>query len=51
MDLLRKLAIEQNAAVIAVTHDENIFDRFDRLFHLRDGKIESQAEALESAQG
>jgi hypothetical protein len=27
MDLLRKLAFDQNAAVIAVTHDEKIFDR------------------------
>jgi putative ABC transport system ATP-binding protein len=26
MDLLRKLALDQNAAVIAVTHDEKIFD-------------------------
>jgi len=25
MDLLRKLAIEQDAAIIAVTHDEKIF--------------------------
>jgi ABC-type lipoprotein export system ATPase subunit/uncharacterized OsmC-like protein len=37
MDLLRKLALDQNAAVIAVTHDEKIFDRFDRMFMLRDG--------------
>lgn len=41
MDLLRKLAIEQEAAIIAVTHDEKIFDRFDRLFQLRDGRIET----------
>lgn len=40
MDLLRKLAVEQNAAVIAVTHDEKIFDRFDRMFMLRDGRLE-----------
>jgi len=37
MDLLRKLAVEQQAAIIAVTHDEKIFDRFDRIFKLRDG--------------
>jgi putative ABC transport system ATP-binding protein len=30
MDLLRKLAVEQQAAIIAVTHDDKIFDRFDR---------------------
>jgi putative ABC transport system ATP-binding protein len=41
MDLLRKLANEQNASIIAVTHDEKIFDRFDRMFYLRDGRLES----------
>jgi putative ABC transport system ATP-binding protein len=40
MDLLRKLAAEHDAAIIAVTHDEKIFDRFDRIFHLRDGRLE-----------
>lgn len=39
MDLLRKLTTEQNAAVIAVTHDDKIFDRFDRIYHLRDGRL------------
>jgi putative ABC transport system ATP-binding protein len=41
MDLLRKLAVEQDAAIVAVTHDEKIFDRFDRIFQLRDGRLES----------
>jgi putative ABC transport system ATP-binding protein len=40
MDLLRKLAADQSAAVIAVTHDEKIFDRFDRMFMLRDGRLD-----------
>jgi putative ABC transport system ATP-binding protein len=40
MDLLRKLAVEQKAAIIAVTHDEKIFDRFDRIHTLRDGRLE-----------
>jgi putative ABC transport system ATP-binding protein len=40
MDLLRKLAAEQEAAIIAVTHDEKIFDRFDRIYQLRDGRLE-----------
>lgn len=39
MDLLRKLASEQEACILTVTHDEKIFDRFDRLIHLRDGKL------------
>jgi putative ABC transport system ATP-binding protein len=42
MDLLRKLAVDQKAAVIAVTHDEKIFDRFDRMFMLRDGRLEDE---------
>ncbi|MBB5221878.1 putative ABC transport system ATP-binding protein [Amaricoccus macauensis] len=42
MDLLRKLAAEQDACIIAVTHDEKIYNRFDRIFHLRDGRLESQ---------
>ena len=40
MDLLRKLAAEQQAAILAVTHDEKIFDRFDHIFHLRDGRLD-----------
>ncbi|SNX74524.1 putative ABC transport system ATP-binding protein [Cereibacter ovatus] len=39
MDLLRKLAAEQEACIVTVTHDEKIFDRFDRLIHLRDGHL------------
>jgi len=39
MDLLRKLAREQEAAIIAVTHDEKIYDRLDRIYKLRDGKL------------
>ena len=41
MDLLRKLAVEQQAAIIAVTHDEKIFDRFDHIHMLRDGRLET----------
>ncbi len=40
MDMLRKVAADQDAAVIVVTHDEMILDRFDHIFHLRDGKLE-----------
>ena len=42
MDLLRKVAVEQEAAILAVTHDEKIFDRFDRIFYLRDGRLDDQ---------
>jgi len=40
MDLLRKLAAEHDACIIAVTHDEKIYDRFDKVFHLRDGQLD-----------
>ncbi|MDP1702035.1 MAG: ABC transporter ATP-binding protein [Aestuariivirga sp.] len=46
MDLLRKLAVEQQAAIIAVTHDDKIFDRFDRIFHLRDGRLDDGGDQL-----
>jgi putative ABC transport system ATP-binding protein len=41
MDLLRKIALDQSAAIICVTHDEMILDRFDHIFRLRDGRLES----------
>lgn len=41
MDMLRQVAREQEAAVLVVTHDEKIFDRFDRMVALRDGRIEA----------
>jgi len=40
MDLLRKVAIDQQAAIAVVTHDEKIYDRFDHIFHLRDGVLD-----------
>lgn len=42
MDLLKKVACEQQTAILVVTHDSKIFDRLDRLFHLRDGRIDLQ---------
>jgi putative ABC transport system ATP-binding protein len=40
MDLLRRIALDQRAAIIIVTHDEMILDRFDHIFRLRDGRLE-----------
>ena len=37
--LMKQVAIERDAAVIVVTHDEKIFSRLDRMVHLRDGRI------------
>lgn len=45
MDLLRKVAAEQQAAIIAVTHDEKIYARLDRIFHLRDGRLATEHES------
>lgn len=39
MDLLRRVALEQQAAIVTVTHDEKILSRFDRVINLRDGVI------------
>ena len=41
MDLLIKVAREQHAAVLVVSHDEKIYDRFDRMVRVRDGVLES----------
>jgi putative ABC transport system ATP-binding protein len=45
MDLLRRIAVDQSAAIIIVTHDEMILDRFDHIFRLRDGRLENQPVA------
>jgi putative ABC transport system ATP-binding protein len=45
MDLLRRIATEQDAAIIVVTHDEMILDRFDHLFRLRDGRLDREPQA------
>jgi putative ABC transport system ATP-binding protein len=42
MDLLRRIAVDQKAAIIVVTHDEMILDRFDHIYRLRDGRLEAQ---------
>jgi putative ABC transport system ATP-binding protein len=39
MDLLRRVAVEQRAAVIVVTHDEKIMARFDIRHALQDGRL------------
>jgi putative ABC transport system ATP-binding protein len=44
MDLLRKLAADQQATIIAVTHDEKIYDRLDRIYKLRDGLLAETEE-------
>jgi len=41
MDLLRRIAVDQQEAIIVVTHDEMILDRFDYILRLRDGRLET----------
>lgn len=41
INLMKKVAVERQAAVLVVTHDEKIFARLDRMVHLRDGRIVS----------
>jgi putative ABC transport system ATP-binding protein len=48
MDLLRRIAVDQEAAIVVVTHDESIFNRFDRIFRLRDGRLVSIEEIRRS---
>ena len=45
MDLLRRVATDRGGANLVVTHDEKIFSRFDRIFHLRDGRLEGIEES------
>jgi putative ABC transport system ATP-binding protein len=42
IDLLRHIAQDQATAVLVVTHDQKIFDRFDGLVSLRNGRIEAE---------
>ena len=44
MDLFRKLAAEQQVALVVVTHDDNIIDRLDRIYRLRDGRLVSTTD-------
>ncbi len=43
MKLLRRVAADQEVAVLVVTHDEKIFGQFDRVIRLRDGFVEENA--------
>jgi len=41
LDLLRRLATEQDAAIILATHSAEAANRADAVIHLRDGRIEA----------
>lgn len=46
VDLIQDLAREDGAAVVLVTHDNRILDVADRILHLEDGHMKSNAEAV-----
>lgn len=39
MDLLRKIAVGPDRAVLVVTHDSRIFNFADRIAHINDGLV------------
>ena len=39
MEMLRKIAREQQTAVISVTHDARMIEGFDHVYHLKDGQL------------
>ena len=41
MELLKKIAKENQSAVIVVTHDERMIKGFDKVYHLKDGRLNS----------
>jgi len=43
MELFRKVAHEQGAGVIVVTHDQRALDIFDRIFEMEDGRLRPAA--------
>lgn len=40
MDMLKRIARENQSAVIVVTHDERMIEGFDHVYHLKDGCLE-----------
>jgi len=39
VNLMQKLAREQNCAILMVTHDNRILDIADRIIHMEDGRL------------
>jgi putative ABC transport system ATP-binding protein len=46
VELIQRLAREEGAAVVLVTHDNRILDIADRILHLEDGRIKSLMDAV-----
>jgi putative ABC transport system ATP-binding protein len=45
MELLKKIARENQSAVIVVTHDVRMIEGFDRVYHLKDGRLDRQSQS------
>lgn len=45
MELFRRVAHEQGAAVVLVTHDHRALDVFDRILHMEDGRLSEAPQA------
>ncbi len=43
MELLKKIAKENQSAVIVVTHDVRMIEGFDYVYHLKDGRLDKQS--------
>lgn len=48
MDLLKRIAVRDDRAVIVVTHDSRVFEFADRIAYMEDGRIDRVSEALEA---
>jgi len=44
MEMLKKIAREQQTAVISVTHDARMIEGFDHVYHLEDGQLITRTE-------
>ncbi|MDD3580408.1 MAG: ABC transporter ATP-binding protein [Desulfobacca sp.] len=42
MEMLKKIARENQTAVITVTHDARMIEGFDQIYHLQDGRLKNQ---------
>jgi putative ABC transport system ATP-binding protein len=42
MELLKKIAKENQSAVIVVTHDVRMIEGFDRVYQLKDGRLNQE---------
>ncbi|MDD2898705.1 MAG: ABC transporter ATP-binding protein [Desulfuromonadaceae bacterium] len=47
MDLLKKLAVENNSAIMVVTHDHRMVENFDRILEVSDGRIVAEKSRTE----